>query len=74
MRKNDRANPLAYFIRLPPSVPPITVHAYLAPVAVRNMAGPAQVTAIHARATLLNTIGKVDATAFVLDLPVLKEL
>jgi hypothetical protein len=50
-----------------PADAPITVHASFAPVSVRNMGGPVRVTAIHARATLLDTTGKVDATAFVVD-------
>ena len=50
-----------------PADAPITVHASFAPVAVRNMTGPVRVTAIHARAKILNTTGKVDATAFVVD-------
>jgi hypothetical protein len=50
-----------------PAEAPITVHASFAPVAVRNMTGPVRVTAIHARTTILNTTGKVDATAFVVD-------
>ena len=50
-----------------PADAPITVHASLAPVAVWNMTGPVRVTAIHARAKILNTTGKVDATAFVVD-------
>jgi hypothetical protein len=50
-----------------PADAPITVHASFAPVTVRNMTGPVRVTAIHARAKILNTTGKVDATAFVVD-------
>jgi len=50
-----------------PADAPITVHASFAPVAVRNMTGPVRVTAIHARAKILNTTGRVDATAFVVD-------
>lgn len=50
-----------------PSHAPITVHASFASVAVRKMAGPVRVTAIHGRATLLDTTGKVDANAFVVD-------
>jgi hypothetical protein len=55
-----------------PADAPITVHASFAPVAVRNMTGPVRVTSIHARATILNTTGKVDATAFVVDFAGLK--
>jgi len=50
-----------------PADAPITVHASFAPVAVRNMTGPVRVTAIHARVKILNTTGKVDAAAFVVD-------
>lgn len=50
-----------------PADAPITVHSSLAPVVVRNMTGPVRVTAIHARAKILNTTGKVDAAAFFVD-------
>jgi hypothetical protein len=50
-----------------PAEAPITVHASFAPVEVRNMTGPVRVTAIHARAKLLNATGSVDATGFVVD-------
>jgi hypothetical protein len=50
-----------------PDDAPTTVHASFAPVVVRNMIGPVRVTAIHARATLLNTRGEVEAAAFVVD-------
>ena len=50
-----------------PADAPLTVHASFAAVAIRNMTGPVRVTAIHARAKLLHTTGKVDATAFVVD-------
>ena len=50
-----------------PADAPVTVHASFTPVAVRNMIGPVRVTAIHARAAILNTTGKVDAAAFVVD-------
>jgi hypothetical protein len=36
---------------------PITIHASFSAVEVRNMTGPVRVTAIHARAKLLNTAG-----------------
>jgi hypothetical protein len=57
-----------------PAGAPITVHASFAPVAVRDMTGPVRMTAIHARAKILNSTGKVDATAFVVDFEVRKEL
>jgi hypothetical protein len=50
-----------------PADAPTTVHASFAAVEVRNMIGPVRVTAIHARARILNTTGKVDATGFVVD-------
>jgi hypothetical protein len=50
-----------------PADAPTTVHASFAAVEVRNMTGPVRVTAIHGRAKILNTIGRVDATGFVID-------
>lgn len=44
-----------------------TIHASFAPVTVRNMSGPVRVTAMRARATILNTSGQVDACAPVID-------
>ena len=45
----------------------VTVHASFAPVEVRNMTGVVRVTAIHARAKVLNVAGNVDAASFVVD-------
>jgi hypothetical protein len=50
-----------------PADAPITVHASFAPVEVRNMTGPVRVTAIHARAKILDATGNVDASGFVVD-------
>jgi hypothetical protein len=50
-----------------PADAPITVHASFAAVEVRNMTGPVRVTAMHARASLLNTTGKVDASGSSVD-------
>lgn len=50
-----------------PAGAPTTVHASFAAVQVRNMTGPVRVTAIHARAKILNTTGRVDAAGFVVD-------
>ncbi len=50
-----------------PADAPITVHSSFTSVVVQNMTGPVRVTSIHARATLLNTSGQVDASAFILD-------
>jgi len=50
-----------------PADAPTTVHASFAAVSARNMSGPVRVAALHARATVLNTTGKVDAAAFVVD-------
>jgi hypothetical protein len=51
----------------PPADAPMTVHASFSPVEVRNMTGPVRVTTIHARATILNATGSVNATGFVVD-------
>ena len=50
-----------------PAEAPVTVHASFTSVAVRNMTGSVRVASIHARATVLNTTGKVDVAAFVVD-------
>jgi hypothetical protein len=56
-----------YLIVEAPADAPITVHSSFAPVEVHDMTGPVRVTAIHARAKLLNVTGNVDATGFVVD-------
>ena len=45
----------------------VVIHASYSAVQVRDMAGPIKITATHARATILETSGRVDATAFVVD-------
>lgn len=50
-----------------PADAPIVVHASFAAVEVRDMTGPVRVTATHGRAKILDTTGKVDANAFVVD-------
>ena len=50
-----------------PADAPIVVHASFAAVEVRDMTGPVRVTVTHGRAKLLDTTGKVDANAFVVD-------
>src|SRR5580658_4511240 len=41
---------------------PIVVHASFGAVEIRDMSGPVRVTAMHGRARILDTTGKVDAT------------
>ena len=50
-----------------PADAPITVHASFSSVSAQNLNGPVRITAMHARATVLNTTGKVDAAGFVVD-------
>lgn len=50
----------------PPDAP-ITVHASFAAVQVCDRSGPVHVAAIHARARILNTTGRVEATGFIVD-------
>jgi hypothetical protein len=50
-----------------PSDAPTTIHTSFAAVQVCDMSGPVRVTAIHARAKILNTSGRVDASSFVID-------
>jgi hypothetical protein len=50
-----------------PATAPIVVHASFTAVQVYDMTGPVRVTATHARASILDTTGKVDAAGFVVD-------
>jgi len=50
-----------------PSDAPVVVYSTFSAVDVRDLAGTVRVAAIHARATILDTSGQVDATAFVID-------
>ena len=45
----------------------IVIHGSYAAVEVRDLMGPVRIAATHARATVLNTSGQVDATAGVVD-------
>jgi hypothetical protein len=45
----------------------VVIHGSYAAVEVRDLAGPVRIAATHARATVLNTSGQVDATAGVVD-------
>ena len=45
----------------------VVVHGSYAAAEVRDMAGPVRIAATHARATVLDTSGQVDATAGVVD-------
>ena len=55
------------FVLDAPAEASILIHASYAPVEIRDMTGPVRVTATHARATILDTTGQVDAAAFVVD-------
>ena len=50
-----------------PAAAPIVVHASFAAVHVQDMTAPVRVTATHARATILDTTGKVDVSGSVID-------
>jgi hypothetical protein len=50
-----------------PADAPVVIHASYAAVEIRDMTGPVRVTATHGRARILNTTGRVDAAAFVVD-------
>lgn len=58
---------MSYFLLEVPTHMQTVIHASYAPVEVRDMVGPVRVTASHARATILDTAGQVDADAFVID-------
>jgi hypothetical protein len=50
-----------------PTDAPLVIHASFAAVKVRDMSGSIRITATHARATILDSTGKIDANAFVAD-------
>ena len=50
-----------------PADAPIVVHVSFGAVDVRDMAGAVRVTAMHGRARILDTVGKVDAAGQVVD-------
>lgn len=58
---------MSYFLLEAPAQLQTIIHASYAPVEVRDMVGPVWITASHARATILDTAGQVDADAFVID-------
>jgi len=50
-----------------PQDAPMTVHSSFAAVEVLDMSGPVRIAAPRGRATILNSTGRVDVTAFVVD-------
>lgn len=50
-----------------PADAPVVIHASNSAVQVRDLFGQVRITASHARATILDTTGRVDASAFVID-------
>ena len=58
---------MSYFLLEAPTHMQTVIHASFASVEVHDMVGPVRVTASHARATILDTAGQVDADAFVID-------
>jgi hypothetical protein len=50
-----------------PADAPIVVHTSFGAVEISDMSGPVRATAMHGRARILDTTGKVDATGFVVD-------
>lgn len=45
----------------------VVMHGMCAPAEVRDMSGPVRIAAVHARATILDTTGRVDVTAGCVD-------
>jgi len=45
----------------------VVIHASYAAVQLRDVKGPVRIAATHGRATILDTTGQLDATAFVID-------
>jgi hypothetical protein len=50
-----------------PDDAPLVIHSSYAAVRLRDMKGPVRITATHARAQILDTVGQVDAVALVID-------
>jgi hypothetical protein len=50
-----------------PAEAPIVIHASFSPVQIRDMTGAVRVASTHARLTILDTTGQVDASAFIID-------
>ena len=50
-----------------PAGAPVVIYASYSAVQIRDVADPVRVTATHARATILDTTGRVDASALVVD-------
>ncbi|MFL6444786.1 MAG: hypothetical protein ACJ713_13305 [Candidatus Sulfotelmatobacter sp.] len=50
-----------------PADAPVVIYASYSAVQVRDIAASVRITAAHARATILDTTGRVDASAFVVD-------
>ena len=50
-----------------PKDSPVLVHASFSSIYVRDMLAPVHVTAVHARVTIVNTTGQVDAAGFIVD-------
>jgi hypothetical protein len=50
-----------------PAIAPVTIHNTYGAISVHDMAGPVSLSSAHARVSILNTTGNVDAYAFVID-------
>ncbi|HEY3930169.1 MAG TPA: hypothetical protein VGL89_17485 [Candidatus Koribacter sp.] len=64
---HGRVKARAHLIAEAPADAPVVVHASFGAVNVNDMSGPVRVTAAHARARILGTTGRVDATGSVVD-------
>ena len=50
-----------------PAIAPVTIHNTFGAIAIHDMAGEVSLSSAHARVSILNTTGNVDASAFVID-------
>ena len=49
-----------------PAIAPVTIHNTFGAIAIHDMAGAVSLSSAHARVSILNTTGNVDASAFVI--------
>ncbi len=66
-RLGERPQAEGFLVVDAPADAPLAIHASSAAVEIRDMAAPVRVAATHARATILDTTGQVDADAMVVD-------
>jgi hypothetical protein len=66
-RLGERPQARGFLVVGAPADAPLVIHTSFAAVEIRDMASPVRVAATHARVTILDTTGQVDANAMVVD-------